>query len=191
MRIFGNKKEFAIEYELDNFSKAEFKLYLDSKSICAFKRNNIIYEFKWDIRELVDWLELNLNYVLSEEGFPLPVEGNTAVELYQNSGEFDSEDDDTFDSWYEKRQDWSFRHSWYSSRAGGYLADVYFRKVGDKIEISWDNCNLYDNIEFLNPVGLCYIELKQFKGIIENFIKAFRLDIELYSTSYQTDANGF
>lgn len=180
MKTFGCKKEFALEYELDNdLEEAQFNLYIENKSICAFKKNNIICKFKWDIRDLVEWLDTNLNCILNEEKFPLSVDAKTAFEFMENSNNFDSDDDDEFDRWYEVRQDWIFQHSWYSSRAGGYLADIYFFRVGDEIEVSWNNANLYHNIEFLNPTGIYYIKAIVFKDIITKFINSFKSDINL------------
>lgn len=95
----------------------------------------------------------------------------------ESSSKFDSDYDAEFDSWYEKRQDWMFQHSWYSSRAGGYLADVYFLRVKDKIEISWDNTCLYHDIEFLNQMGKYYMNAAVFENIITKFINAFKIDI--------------
>lgn len=42
------------------------------------------------------------------------------------------------DEIYEVIQDWIFRHSWFSAREGSYLADIFFRRVKNKIEVSWN-----------------------------------------------------
>lgn len=177
MKLFGDISNFAIEYEIYSIDEVYLEVYVEDKPICKFIRNNKVYDFIWDISEIIEWMDENLVNILEEERFPLPVTGETGVELYKNSGDFDSLDDEEFDSWYEIRYDWSNRHSWLSSRKGGYLADIYFRKVDGEIELSWDNRNLYDNIEFLNPVGLKYIKKECFKKVLENLIVSFKSDI--------------
>jgi hypothetical protein len=186
MKIFGDKMIFAIEYDLDcpdkyDIEEAELKVYINSKSVCTFKRTGTIYEFKWDIKDIAEWLEVNLGRILEEEeDFPLPVEGKTAVELYQNSCDFESDDEAKFDDWYDKRHEWIYDHSWLSSRAGGYLANLNFRKVAGTIEISWNNLKLYseEGIEFLNPVGVFYVEIDYLKRVIHSFVETFKNDIQ-------------
>lgn len=177
MKLFGNVSNFAMAYKIYSINDIYLEVYVDNRPICKFIRNNKLYDFIWDIREIIGWIDENFYNILSEEEFPLPVIGETGVCLYENSGEFDSLDDNEFDSWYEIRYDWVCRHSWFSSRKGGYLADIYFRKVGNKIELSWDNRNLFDNVRFINPIGLKYVEKKYFENIIERLIISFKNDI--------------
>lgn len=177
VKIFGEKEKFAIGYEIEDFKEAKMNVYVNNKPICTFIKNGVIHELKWSLDDIVEWLETNIEYILHEEGFPLPVEGNSAIEIYNKSCGFES-DDEAFDDWHEKRQEWSFRHSWYSSRAGSYLAEIYFRRIGESIEISWDNDCLYDNIEFINPKGMSYVNSNLFEKVIKQFIKTYRMDMQ-------------
>lgn len=183
MKYFGNKKIFAIAYELKEspFNEpgkyeptwGEFQMWVYNNSICTFSMNDKIREYEWDLRFIVDWFCKNKNYILEESPFPLPCEGNNAIELYNNSGDFDSDDDNEFDVWFEKRQDWHFNHSWYSDRGGSYLADVIFRRVNNTIELAWDNTILYSNIKYVNPKGVYYIPVEMFQTVVDDFIKEF------------------
>ena len=76
---------------------------------------------------------------------------------------------------YEKLQDWMFRHSWFSARAGSFLADVYFRKVKDKIEISWDNRDTFkeEGIVYIYSKGKSSVDICQFSETINSFISVY------------------
>lgn len=187
MKYFGNKEVFAVAYELKEspFNKSEgneltwgvFQMWVNNKSVCTFSMDNQIRDYEWDLIFIVEWLCKNKNNILNEKQFPLPTEGNNAIELYNNSGDFDSDDDDEFDLWFEKRQDWYFRHSWYSDNGGSFLADVVFRRVKNTIEIAWDNSDLYSEINFINPKGICYVPFELFQEVINNFIEDFMLKV--------------
>ena len=187
MKYFGNKETFAILYELkespfnesgkNDSAWGELQMWVHNNSVCTFSMDNKIREYEWDLSFIVEWLCKNISYILEESSFPLPCEGDNAIALYNNSGDFDSDDDNEFDLWFEKRQDWYFKHSWYSNNGGAYLADVIFRRVNNTIEIAWDNTELYNNIKYVYPKGVCYIPVELFKIVVEDFIKEFMLEI--------------
>ena len=70
---------------------------------------------------------------------------------------------------FEILQDWMFRHSWFSARAGSYLAEIFFRKKGDNVEISWDNSNTFkdDGVKFVFPVGKYEVGINDFQKVME------------------------
>lgn len=187
MTYFGNKETFAIAYELKEspFNESEknkptwgeFQMWVHNNSVCTFSMNDEIREYEWDLCFIFEWLFKNKNHILEESSFPLPSEGDSAIELYNNSGDFDSDDDIEFDSWFEKRQDWYFNHSWYSNNGGSYLADVIFRRVDNNIEIAWDNTELYNNIKYVNPKGVYYIPVELFQIVVDGFIESFTIEI--------------
>ncbi|MCL2766367.1 MAG: hypothetical protein FWD21_01610 [Peptococcaceae bacterium] len=185
MKLFGNKKMFAIEYEMEQTREfgcgvAELRVFINNKSVCTFMNGDNLYEYQWDIRDTVEWLANDLAIIIKEEkGFPLPVVGSNANELYENS-HLETEDDEELDNWYGKRNDWFYHHSWLSSRAGGPLADLVFRRVGNMIEISWDNRELYeeDNVEFVNPVGVFCVEIDYLEKLVTDFVNAFNEDLK-------------
>lgn len=187
MTYFGNKETFAIAYELKEspFNESgkneptwgEFQMWVHNNSVCTFSMDDEIREYEWDLSFIVEWLCKNKNHILEESPFLLPCEGDNAIELYNNSGDFDSDDDNEFDPWFEKRQDWYFNHSWYSNNGGSYLADVFFRRVNNTIEIAWDNTELYNNIKYVNPKGVCYIPVELFQIVVDGFIESFMIEI--------------
>lgn len=188
MKCFGDKDVFAVSYELkespfneleinDSTTWGVFQMWVHNKSVCTFSMGDKVREYEWDLIFIVEWLCKNKDNILNETQFPLPSEGNNSIELYKHSGNFDSDDDDEFDSWFEKRQDWYFNHSWYSNNGGSYLADVIFRRVGDTIEIAWDNIELHSEVNYINPKGVYYVPLKLFQDVVDNFIEDFMLEV--------------
>ena len=148
-------------------------MWANNIPICCFIKNNTVEQYTWDLSYIAEWLNNNLSNLLKEDEFPLPIKADSSIDFYQKSGDFDSDDIDEFDRWFEKRQEWYFCHSWYSNRAGSYLAEVFFRRVGNRIEIEWDNTNLYEKVRFVNPKGLYYIDVNLFKQIICEFVSDF------------------
>ncbi|OPX42614.1 hypothetical protein CLHUN_34340 [Ruminiclostridium hungatei] len=187
MKYLGDKEVFAVAYELKESPFSEcgrneptwgvFKMWVDSKSVCTFSMNDKKREYEWDLIYIVEWLYKNKNNIFNETQFPLPIEGKNSIEFYKSSGDFDSDDDDEFNLWFEKRQDWYFRHSWYSDNGGSFLADVFFRRVKNTIEIAWDNSDLYSELNFINPKGIFYVQFELFKEVINNFIEDFMLEV--------------
>lgn len=173
MKCFGKKQELAIEYEIVD-EESYFEFWVDNKPLCRFCRDENEQQYKWELSHIIDWLVENEQYILEETEFPLQVNANSSLEFFDKSGEFDSDDIEEFDKWFEKRQDWYFRHSWYSNRAGSFLAEVMFRRVGEKIEIQWDNTCLYEGIEFINPKGIYYVDVSIFQQVIHGFIEDYQ-----------------
>ena len=176
--VIGNKLRFAIEYNLVKYCYGELRLYVDNACITCFKLDNVVFPYKGNIQNIVDWFRENLEIIKTEEKFPFIVDGNTALELYENASSFDSEDDEKFDSWHDKRYDWQASHNWFRCRENGFLIDLFFRRVEDKIELSWDNTETYKDygVRFSYPKGLKFIDIYLFEKIIKNFIENFEIE---------------
>lgn len=175
MNCFGEKSDFAIEYELINGNEGYFDMWVGGKPLCRFIKNNQEIRYKWDLLPIVQWLEENMLNILEEKEFPLPVVATTAIEFYNLSGEFDMDDFDEFNKWFIKRQEWYFRHSWYVNRSGSFLADVLFHRFdNEKIEIVWDNFCLYPEVQFAYPKGIWYVDVAVFQAVVHEFISNFR-----------------
>ncbi|WP_229521598.1 hypothetical protein [Paenibacillus monticola] len=152
----------------------KFEFWVNGKELCKFSRNNHEITYEWNLIHLVEWLRENLSTILTDEEFPLPVQGKTAIELLTNSLDFDSDNDDEFDAWFSKKQNWEFKHSWFASRGGSNLLDIYFRKIGQQIEITWNNEELYqEGISFLCSTGLEYVPIHIFESVLKNYIHDF------------------
>lgn len=171
MNLLGNKNVFAIELSKD-IAAYQMSLYVNGKDILQFKVNGTTYSYRWkDFNDMKEWFQENLKFILQDDEFPLAVSGDSAAELCELSYKMDLDDIEQ----YEKLQDWMFRHSWFSAREGSFLADVYFRKVKEKIEISWDNRDTFkeEGIVYIYPKGKNSIDICQFSEIINSFISAY------------------
>ncbi len=141
---------------------------------------------------IVEWFSENLKYILSDVPFPLPVEGQHSLELLDNCLLFESDDDNEFDAWFDTKQEWEFKHSWFSNRAGSFLPEVFFRRVNDELEIAWNNESTYssEGISFMNPTGIVYLPISIFESTIKNFIEDF-LDNILLTSRNESDVREF
>lgn len=189
MTLFGDKEKFAIEYqfipspykeeELLNKSWGIFKLWIENQNICEYEINNYKKQYEWNLIYIVEWLCNNLEFILGYDPFPLPVKGQTTLQLIQESNKFECEEDDELYLWYQAKSSWTFRHSWFSNRAGSMLADVYFRRIETDVEISWDN-NFFkdDQVYFTKPVGVYVISKNEFKNIVLEFLSDILSNME-------------
>lgn len=199
LRTFGDKNIFAIQYEfIDNrFNEnsligetwGRLELFVHGIDVCQYKRENIVKSFQWNLIYIVEWFSENLKHILNDEAFPLPVEGQNSIELINNCLLFDSENDDEFDAWFDTNQEWEFKHSWFSNRAGSFLPDVFFRRINGEIEIAWNNESTYstEGITFINPIGVRKIPIGIFDSTVKNFIEDF-LDNLLLDSKNKSDA---
>ena len=172
MKYFGDPEKFALAYQRIN-DECFLKVWVHKVEVCGYFKQDDTHVYRWNIGETVEWLRENLENILTESDFPLPIKADNSIEFYRESGNFESEDDDEFYQWYDKRQEWFFRHSWYVSRSGSYLPDIFFRRKDNQIEIQWDNEHLYDGVEFINPKGIFEIDPETFKNVITNFIEDY------------------
>lgn len=182
MKIFGDKAKFAIEYQLTSSPYEEeellkkswgiLKLWIEARDVCQYVVDGSKKQYEWNLIYAVEWLCNNLEYVLGYDPFPLPIQGKNTLELINESDKFESDEDDEFYLWYQAKNSWTYRHSWFSNRAGSMLSNVYFRRVNDDIEISWNNGFFEDNqVVFVVPVGVYTVSKTDFKATVFDFLK--------------------
>lgn len=95
------------------------------------------------------------------------------AEKDNNARGFDTDDLDAFDAYYERLSDWNSSHRWHPASSGAYLADVYFALIGDNVEISWNNTDSEEAIEFTSQKGYAKVPVEEFKSVIGQFIKDY------------------
>lgn len=175
MYLFGTKEVFAIEIIREK-ELYEMSLYVEDKNILEFSYKNMQCTYRWYmISNIVDWFDKNLLYIINNDEFPFETVGNSAAEFCKNYFE-ENIDELAYDiDKFEMFQNWTFRHSWFSERAGAYLPEIYFRKQNNDIEVSWDNSKIFkdEDIEFKYEYGHYYIERKLFIEVIEGLIGCY------------------
>ena len=155
----------------------ELELKIEGKNICEFTVDGKIEKDTANLIFLSDWFENNLEYILNEnDEFPLNIQGNSGIEIterfYNNILNIEDKDIDVAYEWCEK-------HLWTFSGIEMMLPDVVFRRIKNKIEISWDSTDKYkDNknyrIEFTNLKGKSFIKIEEFKKEILKFIEKIK-----------------
>ena len=90
-----------------------------------------------------------------------------------NAREFDSDNDEEFDAYYDRLYEWNLRHRWHTASSGAILADVYFQLVGDCVEISWNNEDLDEEVEFVQQLGGARVKKETFISVVDSFLKEY------------------
>lgn len=172
-KIIGNKDYFGIAYAfLDDKKDTEIEMYVNGSNILEFKNQGAIRTTRWNLDELASWLRDFIDN-LKEDPYPVVVKGRYAAEKDDNARDFDTDDFDEWDKYYEKLWNWCYIHRWHHASSGAILADVFFQLIGNKIEISWDNRNVDDGVEFSYLQGGAYIDKDEFVRVVNQFLNDY------------------
>ncbi len=167
------KDIFSIKYSFfDDTKETEISMFVNGNNILAFKRNGVEYTTRWNLDELAFWLRDFIDN-MKNDPFPVEVDGEYAAIKDINSRDFDCDDEEEFDAYYDKLDEWNLRHRWHTASSGGILADVYFQLVGENVEISWNNEDSEDNVVFNNLIGGFKVPQTTFVSVINDFLVAY------------------
>ena len=172
-----NKKndDFSISYAFfDDSKETELSMFVGGKNILAFKRNGKSYTTRWNLDDLAFWLREFLNNI-KEDPYPVETDGEYAANKDITARDFDCDNEEEFDTYYDKLDAWNLRHRWHTASSGGILSDVYFQLVGENVEISWNNEDAEDDVTFDNIVGGYKVKKELFVSVINDFLKAYAL----------------
>jgi hypothetical protein len=166
-------KEFKVKYTFfDETRETELSMFIDEKNILAFERYGQKLTTRWNLDDLALWLRNFINN-MSEDPFPVAVEGEYAAIKDILAREFDTDDDQLFDEYYDKLDEWNLRHRWHTTCNGAILADLYFQLVEDDVEISWNNQDAEDGVDFDFEIGGVSIPKEIFLNEINSFLRAY------------------
>ena len=176
MNTFSNNTtDFSLRYEFfDESHETELSMFIDGKNILEFERDGQVLTTRWGLDELALWLRDFIDH-LSEDPYPVEAIGEYAAIKDINAREFDSDDDQEFDAYYDALDEWNLRHRWHPASSGAILADVYFELVGDYVEISWNNADAEDGVQFRFSLGGCKVPKELFVSQVDAFLKAYAL----------------
>ncbi len=172
-KIIGDPAKFAVSYAfIDDSRETEISMYVENQNILAFIHEDRIYTTRWNLDELAFWLRDFLDH-MEEDPYPVDAPGDYAAEKDNNAREFDSDNDEEFDAYYEKLYEWNLRHRWHTASSGAILSDVYFQLVGDEVEISWNNEDLDEEVEFVQQLGGARVKKGTFISVVDSFLKEY------------------
>jgi len=149
-------------------------MYINENNILSFHRDGASSTTRWNLDELALWLRKFLDN-MKEDPYPVETDGEFAAMKDISAREFDSDDEEEFDAYYDKLDEWNLRLRWHPASSGAILADVYFQLVGEYVEISWNNEDAEDGIAFDNIIGGARIKKEVFSRTIDDFLRAYAL----------------
>lgn len=171
--ICGNKSTFAIEYSFfDKSRETEISMFIQGKNILAYKLNGKGKTTRWNLDDLSIWLRNFIEH-MCDDPFPVAVDGEFAAIKDDNARNFDSDDEQVFDEYYDKLEDWNLRHRWHTESNGAILADLYFQEVNNMVEISWNNNEPDDGVEFNCKFGGTKVSKEEFITVVNEFLVAY------------------
>ena len=171
------------------------KVYVDDRNICEFTVDGRIEEDTGNLIFLSDWFKNNLKFILNKnDEFPLAVDGNSGIEIRKKAYAIGIKENKEIE-WFEAVHEWSERHLWTFSGLEMIYPDVMFRRIENKIEISWDSRNKYkDNknykIEFTNLKGRFFVNMEKFEKEVLSFIDRVERITEIISKKMKSVFNG-
>ncbi|MFZ4738698.1 MAG: ImmA/IrrE family metallo-endopeptidase [Bradymonadia bacterium] len=156
-RLFGDTQHFAIAVEMDtdphSTSRADsfyerswgrFTIWANGRCLTQSIRAGVVSEaVEWYIEPLIRWIDTHAIALLNEEPFPAPLRTDrvaSAADWLQCSEDppltlTEAEEG----SWFATRSSWRQRHGLRMAFVGAAVPNVYLRRLGDFIEVSWDN----------------------------------------------------
>ena len=189
-----NFKLKPIYYPKGSYLNYILEIWVDGVNISQFYEDNKLRIDVGYIFHIYNYFDDHLEDIMKEEVLPYEdVEGKTIFETIDNIKEKyfywlkDDYEDDESDEEIEKIIsisepffDWQRAHRLLLSGPFLHIPDIIFRRIGDKIEISWNTIwdityqqRKYENenIKFISTKGVSYIDADEFFLEIKKFLK--------------------
>ena len=184
----------AIYYPKGSYLNYILEIWVDGVNISQFYEDNKLRIDVGYIFHIYNFFDNHLEDIIKEEVLPYEdVEGKTIFETIDNIKEKyfywlkDDYEDDESDEEIEQIinisepfYEWQRAHRLLLSGPFLCIPDIIFRRIGDKIEISWDTIwdityqqRKYENenIKFISTKGVSYIDADEFYLEIKKFLK--------------------
>lgn len=162
---------FELLYEpLDNES-GYIHIIVNGEDVSEYSFRGNIYYGMCRINVLINWIKDNMEYILSDDLFPLETTAGTGADMWLYSDHYNPNDFEKMISAHQKRQYWIWHHAIDTCKEEFCMPFVVFRKVNNEIEISWNNSvHNYNGVKFRYLNGSCIIKTDEFKSIIDKFM---------------------
>ena len=122
-------------------SWGSFQIWVQGRNLCAHREViEGIDSVYWYLLPLLEWFARNWNPLFHEERLPAKNAGDTAWESLNNTrfppGAIE-DDENKASEWEGAWQAWRSRHALMTAREGGLFPDIVFRRLRDRVELSW------------------------------------------------------
>jgi len=117
-----------------------FQIWAGGRNLCAHYVDGVLYEYvTWYLLPLLEWMATGWDYLLHEQRFPYQnkagfggevLRGLNVPETFEKPGQWDAKAAACVDGW-------ARRHSLLMHREGGLFPDIWLRRLGDSVEVSW------------------------------------------------------
>jgi hypothetical protein len=156
VRQFGDRELFSIAISLGRDPHVRGPTSLDASwgGLTIWARNRCLTrsvsseggtsdEIRWNLLSILQWLiEVGIQ-LINEEPFPLAIRSRRVRDGCEwfNDSEIPllTLNDEEEDSWFQARSEWRRRHGLRRAADDAALPNIVFRRVGEFLEISWDN----------------------------------------------------
>ena len=174
-RFAGDTASFAVRvafhHDPDNGAAASlemaeswgaFQIWVRGVNLCAHVDGGETLQLShWYLLPVLEWLSTNWDPLLHEER---PPSVRRSIRSAAEVGEMSSSMAFAFShgvgalSAHEEHHEWDQRHALRAARDGGVVPDVRFRRIRDRVEISWTATRLAgaEGIDFLSHSGTEY-----------------------------------
>lgn len=177
---FENMGDFSSFELISNFFEdkyIEIALLVGGKNLLEFQRGGNTYTTRWkELDNLVLWLK-QFMHAPKTDPFPIDVEDGYAVikadYARKKIAEHYLENPDVSDEQMDLLEAWENRHSWLRYRGGAILSDIMFEYRGDSLEISWDNRNSAEGVDFTYVYGGAGVPKDTFIASVNHFVEKY------------------
>lgn len=133
----------------------------------------------WYLLPVLRWIARHAEALVNEEPFPdLP-----AYEAIDSAATWFEESDEPLiqlreaeeDEWFERRSDWWARHAVRAAFEGAASPNIFLRRLGPDVEISWNNelrPPTRSDLEFVEPVGTAYVRATDVADVLKKTFEA-------------------
>lgn len=182
--VIGDTEQFAIGYAFlprepntsENYPMhqcTEMAMVVAGTNLMGFTRDETACTVRWQLDEAVEFLD-EFARNSRDEKFPFAdVPGCCLAELEYNARDFDTDDDDEFDRYYDALDEYVWPRSWHHTCGEAVFPFIYFRVVGNDVEISWDNRDAPEGVAFDTVAGHALVPLATFRDVVSRFVAAY------------------
>ena len=122
-------------------SWGSFQIWVQGRNLCAHREaGERIDSVHWYLLPLLEWFALNWDPLLHEERLPAKNAGDTAWDSLRAT-RFPppaiEDDERKASAWEGAWREWWSRHALPAAREGGLFPDIVFRRLRDRVEVSW------------------------------------------------------